>query len=70
MASAVKKNCRRYCVEYLAHGFIPSPQKSKMTCLICVTTISNESMWPCKLRKHVGTAQKDNKYKPSDYLKK
>jgi hypothetical protein len=35
-----------------------------------MSTLSNESMRPCKLRLHLETSQKDKKDKSLDYLKK
>ena len=71
MTSAAKKKCRQYSVEYLAFGFIESPQNTTMPmCLLCMTSLSNESMRPSKLKKHLETAHKDKKDKPLDFFKK
>jgi hypothetical protein len=71
MATMTKKKCRQYSIEYLAHGFIPSPQDKWMPlCLICMSTLSDESMRPCKLRLHLETIHKDKKDKSLDYFKK
>ncbi|XP_064091623.1 uncharacterized protein LOC135205189 [Macrobrachium nipponense] len=39
-------------------------------CLLCMTSLSNESMRPSKLKKHLETAHKDKKDKPLDFFKK
>ena len=71
MTSPAKKKCRQYSVEYLAFGFIESPQNTTMPmCLLCMTSLSNESMRPSKLKKHLETAHKDKKDKPLDFFKK
>ncbi|XP_064117701.1 zinc finger BED domain-containing protein 5-like [Macrobrachium nipponense] len=38
--------------------------------LLCMTSLSNESMRPSKLKKHLETAHKDKKDKPLDFFKK
>jgi hypothetical protein len=39
-----KKKCRQYSIEYIAHGFIPSPRDERMPLyIIYMTTLSNES---------------------------
>lgn len=71
MATAAKKKCRQYSVEYLAYGFIESPQNTaKPLCLLCMNSLSNESMRPSKLKNHLETAHKDKKDKPLDFFKK
>ncbi|KFD64282.1 hypothetical protein M514_23566, partial [Trichuris suis] len=69
MTSLAKKKCRRYSVEYLAYGFVPSPrdQLSPM-CLLCTCSFSNESMKPCKMKKHLLNAHPEYKDKPLEYF--
>ncbi|XP_076321951.1 protein FAM200B-like [Tachypleus tridentatus] len=71
MDSAAKKKRQQYSTEYLACSFIPLSQDSRMPVyLIHMATLSNESIWPCKLWKHLETPHKDKKEKPLDYFKK
>ncbi|XP_064090858.1 zinc finger MYM-type protein 6-like [Macrobrachium nipponense] len=72
MTSPAKKKCRQYSVEYIAFGFIESPQNTTMPmCLLCMTSLSNESMRPSKLKKHLETAHKDKKEQAAlDFFKK
>ncbi|XP_068200264.1 zinc finger MYM-type protein 6-like [Palaemon carinicauda] len=67
----LRKKCRQYAVEYIAYGFIESPQNITMPmCLLCMISLSNESMRPCKLKKHLETAHKDKGDKSIDFFKK
>uniref|UniRef100_A0A5S6Q6I7 BED-type domain-containing protein n=1 Tax=Trichuris muris TaxID=70415 RepID=A0A5S6Q6I7_TRIMR len=69
MSSLAKKKCRRYSVEYLAFGFVSSPRDQLLPmCLLCMCTFSNESMKPCKLKKHLISAHPENKDKPLEYF--
>ncbi|KFD61154.1 hypothetical protein M514_26641 [Trichuris suis] len=66
--SSAKKKCRQYSVEYLAYGFIPAPQNPSMAfCLNCTKMVSNESMIPSKMKKHLESAYADKKDKPLEY---
>ncbi|KFD50272.1 hypothetical protein M513_08900 [Trichuris suis] len=69
MTSLAKKKCRRYSVEYLAYGFVPSPRDQLLPmCLLCTCSFSNESMKPCKMKKHLLNAHPDYKDKPLEYF--
>ncbi|KFD50507.1 hypothetical protein M513_08575 [Trichuris suis] len=69
MSSLAKKKCQRCSVEYLAYGFVPSPryQLSPM-CLLCTCSFSNESMKPCKMKKHLLNVHPEYKDKPLEYF--
>lgn len=57
-------------MEYLQYGFIPSPQDQSLPmCLNCMATFSNETMKPCKLKKHLVTSHPDKKDKPLEFFK-
>ena len=50
-ASASKKKCRQYFVEYLILGFIENPENRQLPmCLICSHVFSNEAMKPSRLQ--------------------
>ncbi|KFD49828.1 hypothetical protein M513_09295 [Trichuris suis] len=69
MSSLAKKKCRRYSVEYLAYGLVPSPGDQFLPmCLLCTCSFSNESMKPCKMKKHLLNAHPEYKDKPLEYL--
>ncbi|KFD68217.1 hypothetical protein M514_19699 [Trichuris suis] len=69
MSSLAKKKCRRYSVEYLAYGFVPSPRDQLLPmCLLCTCSFSNESMKPCKMKKHLLNAHPEYKDKPLEYF--
>lgn len=71
MSSETKKKCRQYSIDYLAYGFIQSTVDiKKPMCLLCMAVLSNESMRPCKLRKHLETTHEDKKDKPVEFFKK
>ncbi|KFD66392.1 hypothetical protein M514_05786 [Trichuris suis] len=66
MSSLAKKKCRRYSVEYLAYSFVPSPRDQLLPmCLLCTCLFSNESMKPCKMKKHLLNAHPEYKDKDS-----
>uniref|UniRef100_A0A5S6Q6L0 HAT C-terminal dimerisation domain-containing protein n=1 Tax=Trichuris muris TaxID=70415 RepID=A0A5S6Q6L0_TRIMR len=69
MSFLEKKKCRRYSVEYLAFGFLPAPRDHLLPMrLLCMCSFSNESMKPCKLKKHLINAHTENKDKPLEYF--
>lgn len=56
---------RKYLEEYLEYGFIASEKDELLPfCLMCSTTLSNESMNPSKLKRHLETKHPDHKNKP------
>ncbi len=67
------KKCktRKYDISYLQFGFTvagtdaePLPQ-----CVICADLLANDSMKPCKLKRHLETKHPTLKDKPLDFFK-
>jgi len=70
MNSKRKTKLRQYSVDYLAYGFVPAPDNENAPiCLICMKTLSNESMRPSKLKNHLQTKHSHIKDKSLDYFK-
>ena len=47
---------RTYGEEYIKLGFIDCPSDiTKLQCIVCYKTLSNESMKPAKLKRHLVT---------------
>lgn len=71
MGLQAKKKCRQYSVEYLSYGFITLMQDDTIPlCLICKNTLTNDSMRPSKLLRHLETKHPDKRDKPLEYFKK
>ncbi|XP_044747389.1 uncharacterized protein LOC123312268 [Coccinella septempunctata] len=55
-----KKKCRRYSVDYLKFGFLPSKADKRLPiCLLCNKLLSNDSMKPSKLEDHLRRCHPD-----------
>ena len=65
-----KKKCRQYSKEYLQFGFIHVPNKPQIPlCLICESTLVNDSMRPCKLKEHLENKHPSKIDKGLEYFK-
>ena len=66
-----KKKCRQYSQEYLKYGFVPSiSNETKLMCLLCEKTFSNDAMKPAKMKDHLERVHSDKKNKDLEYFKK
>lgn len=66
-----KAKVRKYDPEYLQFGFIPYKDNSDQPqCVICLNVLSNESMKPAKLKRHLATKHNELKDKPVDFFKR
>ncbi|UYV84250.1 hypothetical protein LAZ67_X001669 [Cordylochernes scorpioides] len=62
-------NKRKYVEDYLKYGFIPSVNDpSRPFCLICQKTLSNETMVPSKLLRHIETNHREQMNNPISYF--
>jgi hypothetical protein len=61
---------RKYKEEYLEFGFISSGSEDSPlpVCLICNTTLSNQSLVPNKLKRHLDLNHSSIKDKPKEYF--
>ncbi|XP_044747388.1 protein ZBED8-like isoform X1 [Coccinella septempunctata] len=64
-----KKKCRRYSVDYLKFGFLPSKADKRLPiCLLCNKLLSNDSMKPSKLEDHLRRCHPDKVGKDLKYF--
>ncbi|UYV78802.1 hypothetical protein LAZ67_16002829 [Cordylochernes scorpioides] len=62
-------NKRKYVEDYLKYGFIPSVNDPSLPfCLICQKTLSNETMVPSKLLRHIETNHWEQMNNPISYF--
>ncbi|UYV81375.1 hypothetical protein LAZ67_20000980 [Cordylochernes scorpioides] len=62
-------NKRKYVEDYLKYGFIPSVNDPSLPfCLICQKTLSNETMVPSKLLRHIETNHQEQMNNPISYF--
>ena len=63
---------RKFKEEYIEYGFIASgPEDAQIPyCLICNSALSNESLVPNKLKRHLETNHPGHKEKPREYFEK
>ncbi|UYV82490.1 hypothetical protein LAZ67_21002496 [Cordylochernes scorpioides] len=62
-------NKRKYVEDYLKYGFIPSVKDPSLPfCLICQKTLSNETMVPSKLLRHIETNHREQMNNPISYF--
>lgn len=66
-----KAKLRKYDPEYLQFGFIPYKNNSDLPqCVTCLNVLSNESLKPAKLKRHLVTKHNELKDKPVDFFKR
>lgn len=53
--ATVKKKKRGYQESYLEFGFIEAIDKIRAECMFCGEKLANESLKPCKLKRHQTT---------------
>ncbi|UYV70257.1 FAM200A [Cordylochernes scorpioides] len=62
-------NKRKYVEDYLKYGFIPSVNDPSLPfCLTCQKTLSNETMVPSKLLRHIETNHREQMNNPISYF--
>ncbi|UYV61264.1 hypothetical protein LAZ67_1004155, partial [Cordylochernes scorpioides] len=62
-------NKRKYVEDYLKYGFIPSVNDPSLPfCLICQKPLSNETMVPSKLLRHIETNHREQMNNPISYF--
>ena len=69
MANQAKIKVRQYSIDYLKFGFIAAPHDPRLPyCLLCNTTLCNDSMKPAKLLSHLQLKHKDKANRTLDYF--
>ncbi|XP_058617525.1 zinc finger BED domain-containing protein 5-like [Onychostoma macrolepis] len=69
-APPAAKKLRRYDEAYLQFGFTVTADL-RPQCVVCVTEVlANDSMKPCKLKRHLETKHAGIKNKPAEYFKR
>lgn len=63
-----KKKTRIYLNGYFKFGFIEAMDKVRFECVICGERLANESMKPCKLRRHQSTKHPHTVGKPREFF--
>lgn len=63
---------RKYDTSYIKFGFvaIDADATTKPQCVICGDVLSNESMKPSKLRRHLNSKHSDVKSKPKEFFER
>lgn len=67
-AECVKKKKRGYQESYLEFGFIEAMDKIKAECVFCHEKLANESLKPCKLKRHQTTKHPETVGKPKEFF--
>ncbi|XP_046977632.1 zinc finger BED domain-containing protein 5-like [Vanessa cardui] len=69
-SSTSKVKRRKFCNEYLAFGFTSTNLngEERPQCVICYEVLSNESMKPAKLRRHLETKHQDLREKSKSFF--
>ena len=64
----VKKKKRGYQENYLEFGFIEALDKIRAECMFCREKLANESLKPCKLKRHQTTKHPETMGKPKEFF--
>ncbi len=67
-APPAAKKLQRYDEAYLQFGFTVTADL-RPQCVVCAEVLANDSMKPCKLKRHLETKHAGIKNKPAEYLK-
>lgn len=63
------KIVRKYDSDFIRYGFIQSPQNNDLPqCVVCLQVLSNESLKPNKLKRHLDTKHSELKNKTKEYF--
>ena len=66
-----KAKRRKYDANYIKYGFIAvGTQADRPLCVVCLQTLSNESMKPAKLKRHLTTTHPDLVDKPKEFFER
>uniref|UniRef100_A0A8P4GAE8 DUF4371 domain-containing protein n=1 Tax=Dicentrarchus labrax TaxID=13489 RepID=A0A8P4GAE8_DICLA len=68
-APPAAKKLRRYDEAYLQFGFTVTADL-RPQCVVCAEVLANDSMKPCKLKRHLETKHAGIKDKPAEYFKR
>ncbi|KAI2646701.1 Zinc finger BED domain-containing protein 5 [Labeo rohita] len=68
-APPAAKKLRRYDEAYLQFGFTATADL-RPQCVVCAEVLANDSMKPCKLKRHLETKHAGIKNKPAEYFKR
>ena len=63
-AESLKKKKRGYQESYIEFGFIEAMKKIRAECIFCSEKQANESLKPCKLKRHQTTKHPETVGKP------
>ena len=63
-AESLKKKKRGYQESYIELGFIEAMDKIRAECIFCSEKLANESLKPCKLKRHQTTKHPETVGKP------
>ena len=70
MSMISKKKVRQYSNEFLKFGFIPATHDERAPfCLLCLQTLTNESMKPGRLEHHLRTKHPNHTKSNLQYFK-
>ena len=68
---AKKPKLRKYDESYLQFGFTATgTTEQRPQCVLCAEVLANDSMKPCKLKRHLDTKHPEFKEKPVDFFKR
>ena len=68
---AKKPKLRKYDESYLQFGFTATgTTEQRSQCVLCAEVLANDSMKPCKLKRHLDTKHPEFKEKPVDFFKR
>lgn len=67
-AENVKKKKRGYQESYIEFGFIEAMDKIRAECIFCREKLANESLKPCKLKRHQTTKHPETVGKPKEFF--
>ncbi|KAM4560543.1 zinc finger BED domain-containing protein 5-like [Odontesthes bonariensis] len=67
-AECLKKKKRGYHESYIEFGFIEAMDKIRAECIFCSEKLANESLKPCKLKRHQTTKHPETVGKPKEFF--
>ncbi|XP_059902122.1 SCAN domain-containing protein 3-like [Gadus macrocephalus] len=67
-AESLKKKKRGYQESYIEFGFIEAMDKIRAECIFCSEKLANESLKPCKLKRHQTTKHPETVGKPKEFF--
>ncbi|KAF3837684.1 hypothetical protein F7725_009452 [Dissostichus mawsoni] len=67
-SSAIKNKMRTYLESYLNLGFMEGTDKTRPECVICREKLANDSMKPCKMKRHQQTMHPETVGRDRDFF--